>query len=410
MAFAVNFNSQALVPYTLLEPSQFIREIAESWLKENDSENIEFVNSISVEDVFPFRSILPYDNTEIYQPLLNSSQFMCCRVKIKELFRQQIIKLYNHCILNNDKRKKDDSRKPPRSCFVYKSTFTLHFDLAKKEVQLEGKHFDSIDLKFSNRDLEPRTQQECTFGFKAHPKETYKLYYPFTIDIVEDQIPLPYFDGKEVEITRHDREKDDDLMKDEDWDHWQERNLIGVCNYQFIYFALTIAIKKIHSIVNSQKLHILDLGSGEGDLASKIEPYPFVEKIYLVERNKTLFSLAKKHFSTKEKVELFNRDITLCDYQEILKGKKVDIIILCGIIAHQVLSREDSYKVLEKCKPILKKNGFVLIASFSYKYFSTPDYEKMGYDVLNANFPYRFIDSPTSFEPLYVLRMQKHTS
>ena len=75
-------------------------------------------------------------------------------------------------------------------------------------------------------------------------------------------------------------------------------------------------------------------------------------------------------------------------YKSSTYRQSADIAILCGVVAHQVLTKETALDIVKNCHSILRENGIIIAASLSAALINSQEYEEMGYDVLNKTISY----------------------
>jgi hypothetical protein len=59
------------------------------------------------------------------------------------------------------------------------------------------------------------------------------------------------------------------------------------------------------------------------------------------------------------------------------------VVILCGVVAQQVMSHEQGVALMRKCHESLPRGGFALVPSYSPALLSSREYVAMGFAVHN---------------------------
>ena len=187
------------------------------------------------------------------------------------------------------------------------------------------------------------------------------------------------------------------LIPTEFWDVWESVMSEEVMHYKtIIYPQIIYTIQKICKLNPLVNLDILDLGGGSGNLAETILEERtlsnLIRKIIVIDSSKKLIEKAQikainypdklipKHISIEEvSKQLYNSS----EYVQ-----SAHIIILCGVVAHQVLSRKVGLDIVAKCQSILRENGILIVASLSPALINSVEYQEMGYNVLNKSFSF----------------------
>ena len=242
------------------------------------------------------------------------------------------------------------------------------------------------------------SRQDWTFSMSIDNKPTSYSYTVFDDKVIPlKYLPFAFLDGNEYE-TRRFPSYGTTTMKNEEWDNWKEKMGAATEMYRTrIYEIFEVALLPICAMFKGQKYSVLELGGGDAELGLELlDTCSNIESYTVVDSNKKSVALADRrqkcdcpfYSEAKKRLRVIEGDITKAELFETLKKTPVDVINLCGVVADQVLSLSDSKALLENCKPCLKKNGIVQIASHSAGHFSASDCEGMGWYVVNRSFTY----------------------
>ena len=152
-----------------------------------------------------------------------------------------------------------------------------------------------------------------------------------------------------------------------------------------IYPRVVETLLKIGALRGEGPLFVVDLGGGAGGLAEVVceQAANAVKKVVVVERNPTLVEEARKRAAhVGGRMDVVHSDILGDDVWERL-GQAPDVVILCGVVAHQVIEHTDALFLMQSCQRRLARGGFVLVPSYSPALFTSRAYEKMGFAVHN---------------------------
>lgn len=303
---------------------------------------------------------------------------------------------------------------------------TVHYyiDLSKRKIQKkESQHYfleiqiEEFYCKFFLINEMTAFFQKWTFILSDQTIEHFTLSNSKIIS--SKYFLMPYLKGDELEKVRIRRPAEN--MEKNYWDNWKsnDKNAANIYRH-LLYPILNESVIKIRDIFN-KKIKILDLGGGDGELTLKYLAYQsFVKTVYVMDSNEKQISQLKMKIDDncsfhpmqiKKKIFPILGDLTRLKEIDLLKEKQFEIIILCGVVARQVLSKQNSMELLQKCKNFLVKQGFILITSFSPPHFQKQDYEEMGFHVHNCSYPWikkskrkdNMINKEMKFQPFYVL-------
>jgi len=113
----------------------------------------------------------------------------------------------------------------------------------------------------------------------------------------------------------------------------------------------SLSLTKIYSLIEPNK-KILDFGCSSGYLAKVLKEYKVCNIIGL-EINKHDVNLAKRYCD-----KIINCDIENYDWEKDLEDNKYNIAIFADVLEHL----KKPQKILERAKPFLNENGYVLIS------------------------------------------------
>lgn len=246
-------------------------------------------------------------------------------------------------------------------------------------------------------------EQICKFYYKDHKE---KFYFDSKV-IRNNQLPIEYLNGNELEIIRS-TSAQNDLIKNYDWNQWKEKDPHAAYTYKAILYPhFFLALKFISEALGDQPLKIIDVGGGNGELALMVRHHPKVKKIYVLDNNIRSLALLNtvKNCYQDHKIQIHLKNITELEIFTEVSSKQVDIIFLCGVVAHQVLTKSDSITLLMRCKEKIKDNGYICIASHTITYFKREDYEIMGFSVINSVALYTSGEKyEVKIEPFYIIQ------
>lgn len=163
--------------------------------------------------------------------------------------------------------------------------------------------------------------------------------------------------------------------------YWQQRKKLGHLHWlpERVKIAAEMIVKDF-SDNKKRKVHILDVGCGEGALG-KLLKERLKEKTSIVgcDISKTALKEAADYYS-----DLFQIDIETNEFRQRFKQQKFDYIVILEVLEHLF----EPEKVLRQCSRLLKNDGF-LITSFPniawYQY-------RMG--LLKGRFPRNYLLHP----------------
>lgn len=327
--------------------------------------------------------------------------------------KQQFISFYNHC---NKFGKETEGA--PTSRLSHVQSKTIIFDLSDKlpenliKVQVTFNkvvmgHNYSLNQVWTFTKASGRIKR-----FEILDKEKF---------IAERFMPFAYFKGNELECIKQPLDKS--VAPSTYWDNWKNSEEVIQTYRSRIYPLLNLVVNEFANLRNTP-IVVQDVGGGDGELAFQLAELPFVQEMYLLDNNDKQLKLAENRkgcdcpFLSEEarsKTRVIKTDLTSPDCFEQVSDNMADVIILSGVVAHSVLTRESSASLLELSYNQLKDEGIVCIASLTPPYFAKEEYESMGFKVLNQVASMSKSDEPWSqasrtgnwtveLEPFYILQ------
>jgi len=128
----------------------------------------------------------------------------------------------------------------------------------------------------------------------------------------------------------------------------------------------------------------MDLGGGAGQLSELVcESVPGVRRVRLFERSAALIEKARARAARHPGLLRTGRADVTADTFSIDPAEAPDIVILCGVVAQQVMTHEAGLALMRKCHEGLRRGGFALVPSYSPALLSSREYEAMGFAVHN---------------------------
>ncbi len=202
-------------------------------------------------------------------------------------------------------------------------------------------------------------------------------------------LPDHMLNGNEFERSFFD-ENSFAVVPKEVWDNWETLMSYEIQHYtKVIHPQINETLRKICTLHPHLKMHILDIGGGDGVLGERIiQALPDqVAKVHVLDGSQKLIETAKHRAEALSgKLIAQVSDIQdMIDTPSVLSeyDGHVDIVILCGVVAQQVLNKQTALNLVRKCHSILPENGFLVAASLSPALINSQEYEAIGYEVLN---------------------------
>ena len=171
----------------------------------------------------------------------------------------------------------------------------------------------------------------------------------------------------------------------QEWDSWG-RGVTAAIEKRYVEVIYPKVIDAVRAIGDADPTHpqvVWDLGGGSGGLSEALcARLSSVARVVLVEQSDALLAGARERASRYSTRFLVERGDVTSDLGTTLTGTP-DIIILCGVVAQQVLDREQGLAVMRMCHAKLRRGGIALIPSYSPALLTSQDYEAMGFRVHN---------------------------
>jgi hypothetical protein len=233
-------------------------------------------------------------------------------------------------------------------------TFTPHMNEAKAPVAAR------FELQFAGR------TETCFLG-----------------EPVEFTGPQAYLTGNEFERTFPPTATE--LVQVEQWNLWGRGPTASVAVHyeEVIHPRVVETIQAIAARQPERSLAVADLGGGSGSLADMIcDGVPQVRAMRVVDGSPALVQQAQRRAVMHPgRMEVRQADVTADGFFETLEAP--DVIVLCGVVAVQVMERETGLRLVRRCHEKLPPGGFALIPSFSPALLASEDYVAAGFAVHN---------------------------
>jgi len=177
-----------------------------------------------------------------------------------------------------------------------------------------------------------------------------------------------------------------DPIAPEEWERWGHGLTaeIGQHYEVVIYPRVVETLAKIGARQPDRPLDVMDLGGGAGQLAELVcEKVPLVRRVRLLERSVALIDQARRRVARHPGRLVPERaDVTADGFRALLE-EPPDVVILCGVVAQQVMTHEEGLVLMRRCHESLPRGGFALVPSYSPALLSSREYEAMGFAVHN---------------------------
>lgn len=301
-------------------------------------------------------------------------------MKIEDL-QSTVQKIYTFCLEN--------PTKPSGSLFL-----SMEMDLSKKKVYLHEKllHKVKIVVYLSNN-----TTSALEWRFTFDDKQEQYTTLPCTLTISRK-----YFDGLEYEKTYHHAF----LPIIPTWDDWEKIVHLQSNQYEnVIHPRIVTTLSQICSIVG-KKIEVIDLGGGSGKLAVELlnKLKSQIQKILLFDKTDKLIKFAQHKAKTfKPQLIAISKDILDNAFPYDKQKESFDVVILSGVVAHQVMTKEEAFLTMKKCHQLLRQNGFAIVTSFTPSHLCAHEFTQLGYKVLNKSDGY-FIGQQWESLDYYILQ------
>jgi len=177
-----------------------------------------------------------------------------------------------------------------------------------------------------------------------------------------------------------------DPIAPEEWERWGHGLTadLGKHYEAVIYPRVVEILTRIGARRPDRPLDVMDLGGGAGQLAELVcESVPLVRRVRLLDRSAALIEKARPRAARHPGRLLPERaDITADTFSSHLRVPP-DVLILCGVVAQQVMAHEEGLALMRTCHESLPRGGFALVPSYSPALLSSREYEAMGFAVHN---------------------------
>lgn len=201
------------------------------------------------------------------------------------------------------------------------------------------------------------------------------------------------FKGLQLYLTGNEFERTFPLetfapVPDAEWDAWGRGVTAEICRHyeEFIYPRVVETLGRIGAMREGRPLCVVDLGGGAGQLAALVcEKLPQVAKVVLVDRSAALVEQARAR-AAKHPDRLVTRraDITAEGFDGGL-DQPPDVVVLCGVVATQVMSHDDGLRLMRAVHDRLPPGGFAVVPSYSPALLAGDEYEALGFEVHNRS-------------------------
>jgi trans-aconitate methyltransferase len=172
----------------------------------------------------------------------------------------------------------------------------------------------------------------------------------------------------------------------EEWDRWGHGLTADIGRHYeaVIYPRVVDTLKTICARQPDRPLDVMDLGGGAGQLSELVcRSVPGVRRVRLLERSAALIEKARPRAARHPgRLVAARADITAGTFS-IDEKEAPDVVILCGVVAQQVMAHEEGLVLMQRCHGRLPSGGFALVPSYSPALLSSREYEAMGFDVHN---------------------------
>jgi hypothetical protein len=177
-----------------------------------------------------------------------------------------------------------------------------------------------------------------------------------------------------------------DPIPPEEWDRWGHglTEAIGKHYEGVIYPRVVDTLKKLAGRRPDRRLDVMDLGGGAAQLAGLVcASIPEVARVRLLERSGTLVEKARAR-AAKHPGRLVVRqaDVTAAGFS-LDPDEAPDVVILCGVVAQQVMTHEEGLALARACHQGLRAGGFALVPSYSPALLSSREHAALGFVVHN---------------------------
>jgi hypothetical protein len=207
----------------------------------------------------------------------------------------------------------------------------------------------------------------------------------FLGEFVEFSGPQPYLSGNEFERTFPPSATE--LVQVEQWNLWGRGPTASVAVHyeEVIHPRVVETIGAIAARQAGRPLVVADLGGGSGSLGDMIcDGVPQVRTMLVVDGSPALVQQAQRRAAMHPgRMAVREADITAEGFFESVEAP--DVIVMCGVVAVQVMQRDTGLRLVRRCHEKLPPGGFALIPSFSPALLASEDYLALGFVVHNMS-------------------------
>jgi hypothetical protein len=193
-----------------------------------------------------------------------------------------------------------------------------------------------------------------------------------------------YISGNEFERTFP--EGSFEIVTQDQWDLWGLGLTAPIYEHyeRVIYPKVVETLQKMGAMKAERPLCVMDLGGGSGGLSETIcRSVPAAGKVVLVDRSAVLIGQAGPRAARfPGRLVTVCADITSEGFLQAFPDSP-DVIVLCGVVAQQVMTREEGLRLMRQCHRKLPAGGFALVPSYSPALLTSVDYGAMGFAVHN---------------------------
>ena len=201
------------------------------------------------------------------------------------------------------------------------------------------------------------------------------------------------FKGPQVYLTGNEFERSfpaegTELVTPDQWDLWGRGLSADICRHYeaHIYPRVVDTLAAVAARAPGRPLSIVDVGGGSGTLAAALcaSGVP-VEAVLVLDRSAELLRQAvARSEAAGGRIATRCVDVTRDDFLDALP-RAPDVVVLCGVVAQQVMDRGQGLQVVRVCYERLGAGGFVLVPSYSPALLTSADYEAIGFHVHNRS-------------------------
>ena len=171
-----------------------------------------------------------------------------------------------------------------------------------------------------------------------------------------------------------------------EWDRWGHGLTAEIRGRyeKVIYPRVVETMKKLGARRPDRALRVMDLGGGDGQLAELLlDGVPSLGEVLLVDRSAALIDAARPRVARhRGRLRAMRADVTADAFFDAI-SEPPDVVVLCGVVAQQVMDHGEGLRVMRRCHERLAPGGFALVPSYSPALLAGREYEAMGFTVHN---------------------------